>query len=71
MKKTLAVLGIVFVLVGTYLVYISSQTKGTPGTYGGPGPNPTQVHYARIGAIGYVLIVFGSLMGIPFLLSTP
>lgn len=78
MRKVLAVLGIILVLVGTYMVYVSSETKGKAATY---GPNAgtleereylaRQARYARMGSVGYALIVLGSLMGIPLILSTP
>ncbi len=41
MKKTGAILGIMLVLLGTYLVYASSETKGKAGTYG-PTPGTSE-----------------------------
>lgn len=78
MKKALAVVGIVLVLTGTYLIYASSQTKGTAAVYGPTPGTPEekawrarQARYARMAATGYVVIVIGSLMGIPLIFSTP
>lgn len=69
--RTLALLGIVLALVGTVLVYLTSETKGQPARYG-PSPGTPQwnqmqarMRLYRIGSlIGYALIVVG--LGLDF-----
>jgi len=78
LKKAIALIGILLVLTGTYLVYAVTETKGraavvgpTPGTQEAQQWAANEARYQQIAVFGFVMIVVGSLLGIPLILSTP
>ncbi len=78
MTKAIAFIGILLVLTGTYLVYVSTETKGQPAVIG-PTPGTPEARewtarqelYQKKAAIGFALIVVGSLLSVPLILRTP